>query len=433
MLVARYRDACWKDVPAGGRSIWRLLAPIPVMIGFVGFLGIVIGHRIYLGNDSAQSYGHVWFIADSLFSGHGIPLHIPNLALGRAFTFPYAVIPWLPTALVWPILGDWAVTVSLVLGVVLLIVGVARWLPRTTSPLVLGMTLVNWQLWNSVLQFQLPTIWALALAALAAAEFDRSRPLRGATLATAALFAHPLMGATGLALTLLARVESTHRVPFGRAVWLIGAVLIALPAIWTFVHLPSIGQVPLWRWATPTQILLQRSSMLWWPWVAQRVLALTWRVYAPLMLILTLLLVRNFAGSNPQNARWQSLPRFADFMAAGRLDPAARYRVLTMSNQEDGMVQLLQAGAVLAQDFFDESIQRVSFGNVDAYRCFLESRGANHVLVNAEWIRRGRTDEVQLLDTLAQQGRAELVYRGPAGTLDYAIAPLAPGACGAPR
>jgi glycosyltransferase involved in cell wall biosynthesis len=434
MALAWYRVVCWRDVPRSQRS--RLGAGLAalVILAFAGYLGVVLFHTVYLGNDSAQSYGHVWFIEYSLRSGDGIPLRMPNLDGGRAFTFPYGLIPWLPTALLRPILGDWAVTASMVVGVVLLLVGLSRWLPKTASPLVMAVVLLNWQLWNAILQFQLPTIWALALAALAAAEFDRGRPRLGAALAVLALVAHPLMGGVGLGLTVLAQMERTRRLPVQRMMWLAGAAVLAAPAIWTFLQLPSIDHVGRWGFVTPAQITLQRTSMLWWPWAFTRAIPLVRRWHVPILLIGVALLARNFNGSNPQNARWTSRARFPDFVEAGLIQKDARYRVLTMSNQEDGMVQLMQAGAVLAQDFFDESVERRSFSGTDAYQCFLARKGATDVLVQGEWLRRGTTNEVSALDALVAEGNARLAFRGTAGTLHYVIKPVPAEACtGVPK
>lgn len=429
MALTWYRVICWRDVPRPQRS--RLGAGLAalVLLAFAGYLGIVLFHTVYLGNDSAQSYGHVWFIEQSLRAGHGIPLRMPNLDGGRAFTFPYGLIPWLPTALLRPILGDWAVTASMVIGVIVLFVGVSRWLPKTASPILVAVILLNWQLWNAILQFQLATIWAFALTYLAAAEFDRGRPRLGAALAVAALVAHPLMGSVGLALTLLAQFDGTRRLPLRRAFWLMGAALLTSPAIWVFLQLPSIEQVGLWGFATSAQIMLQRTSMLWWPWLISRAIPFVRRWHVPILLIGVALLARNFSGSNPQSARWTSLPRFPDFIAAGLVQPDARYRVLTMSNQEDGMVQLMQAGAVLAQNFFDESIDRRSFGGTDEYRCFLARKGATDVLVQTEWLRRGTTNEVSVLDALVAESNATLAFRGTAGTLHYAIRPVSTDMC----
>lgn len=435
MALAWYRVVCWRDVPKAQRSWPGAALAAAILIAFAGFLAIVLFHTVYLGNDSAQSYGHVWFIEHSLRAGHGIPWRMPNLDSGHALTLPYAAIPWIPAALLRPVLGDWAVTASMVLGVLLLLWGITRWLPRTASPVVMAVVLLNWQIWNSILQFQLPTIWALALAALAAAEFDRGHPARGAALAAAALIAHPLMGSAGLALTLLAHIEATRRLPFRRAIWLGGAALVASPAIWAFLQIPAIDRVGQWGWLTPAQITLQRTSMLWWPWLCQRFMTVTVRLHVWILVLGAALLTRNFYGSNPQNARWVSLPRFPDYIETGLVDPDARYRVLTMSNQEDGMVQLMQAGAILTQDFFDESVDRRSFGGTEEYRCYLARKGADRVIVQGEWSRRGLRDtsnEVQVLNALVAEGHASLTFRGAAGTLEYTLQSAPPDGCAPP-
>ncbi|TAJ19774.1 MAG: glycosyltransferase [Dehalococcoidia bacterium] len=432
MALAWYRVVCWRDVPKAQRSWIGVALATAILAVFSGFLGIVFSHTVYLGNDSAQSYGHVWFIAHSLQSGHGIPLHVPYLENGEALTLPYAAIPWIPAALLRLVIGDFAVTLTMVVGVVLLLWGISRWLPRTASPLVMAAVVVNWQLWNSILQFQLPTVWALGLAALAAAEFDRDRPRRGAALAAAALIAHPLMGGVGIALTLLASVEVRREIPWRTAPWLVAAALVASPAIWTFLQIPAIEHVGRWGWTTPAHITLQRTSILWWPWLCS--LGIVWvrRFYLPLALVGAVLLARNFAGSNPQNARWVSIPRFPDYIEAGRVAPQAHYRVLTLSDQEDGMVQLMEAGATLAQDFFDESVERRSFSATEEYRCFLARKGADRILVQGEWTRhplRDTSNEVAYLDRLVAEGHAALTYRGAAGTLEYTLKSAAPEDC----
>ena len=77
---------------------------------------------VFISHDSLSNNVHVWFIADQLWSGHGIPMHVPALANGQALTFPYASIPWTTAALLWPLLGDRAVTLWLVLGFVATVV-----------------------------------------------------------------------------------------------------------------------------------------------------------------------------------------------------------------------------------------------------------------------------------------------------------------------
>ena len=431
MLGAWFRTVSWRDVLRVQRSLVATCVAAVLCAGFALFMAVLLVHRFYLGNDSAQSYGHVWAIAHALSSGHGIPLRIEQLELGHAFTFPYALVPWLPTALLSLVLGEWAVTLTMGVGVALLLLGLWLWLPRTATPLVTGMLLLNWQLWNGVLQFQLPTIWAFAFACLAAAAFDRGRPRTAVALATLAMVAHPLLGAAALGLTLLAHIESTRSLPVCRIALLALATLLAAPAVWMFLQTPSMAVAGAWSWRTPATIIAQRTSMLWWPWLVQRSLPLVLmrRAQVPLLVLGALLLVRNVWGSNPQNIYWSSLPRFPDYIGAHLVAPEVHYRVLTMSNQEDGMTQLMQAGAHLAQDYFDESVARHSFGDTATYRCFLAAKGADRVLVQGEWIRRGTSNEVQRLTDLVTEGNALLTYQGAAGTREYTITAAPPVDC----
>src|SRR5262249_32382938 len=139
---------------------------------------------------------------------------------------------------------------------------------------------------------------------------------------------------------------------------------------------------------------------------------------------------RNVLASNPTNLFWTSLQRFPEYVQAGLVSPSAHYRVLVMNNQEDGMTQLIQAGAHLTQDYFDESIDRWSFGNLDDYRCFLVRRGADRVLVQDWWVRRGTSNELAMLEQLVARGDARVTFRSPSGAVEYSLAPALACAAG---
>ena len=79
-------------------------------------LGFILCHRIFVTNDSLSNYIHVWYVAERLRHGHGVPLHMPVLGHGDAYAFPYGFIPWFSAALLRPIFGDWIVTLWLVVG-----------------------------------------------------------------------------------------------------------------------------------------------------------------------------------------------------------------------------------------------------------------------------------------------------------------------------
>src|ERR1041384_6150237 len=89
-----------------------------VSIAWLVVLTLILSHSLFVTNDSVSNYAHVWYVSDRFWSGHGIPLHMPVLGHGSAYAFPYAFLPWFSAALVRPLLGDWAVTLWLVLGFV---------------------------------------------------------------------------------------------------------------------------------------------------------------------------------------------------------------------------------------------------------------------------------------------------------------------------
>jgi hypothetical protein len=428
-LIERYARACRAGVEARPSRL-SMVGGAAVILAVAAFLGGMLRQPFFLGNDSAQSYAHVWFIEQAIFSGEGLPLRMPVLESGRAYTFPYGVVPWLPAALVRPLLGDWAVTASMVGGAVLLIAGIWRWLPRTRSPLLTAVLLLNPQFLGGLAQFQLPTFWALAFACLGAAEFSRGRAVRGTALATAALYAHPLTGGAALLCTALINAETTRRIPWRQAAGILAAGILAAPVVVSCLSTPLVGDVGVLTLVWPILLTLKRLSILGWAWALNRFHERAMRWW-PVIATIALLVIANDFRNVPPVGLWEaSEPRFPDLIAAGRVRPEATYRVLTTTNHEDGMVQLLQAGAHLGQEFFDESIQRRSFGSVGEYRCFLASKRVDHVVVDDEYVTRlGWSDEVPLLDRMVDEGTATLAFRGDAGTLEYALRGDAPERC----
>ena len=117
-------------------------------------------------------------------------LHPPRMALARrrssktasAVMFPYGIIPWLPDALLYPLLGDWVVTLSMVAGAVFMLVGDVPVPARMREPGAVRVFLLNPLLWNGVTQFQLTTIWSFAFFFLAAWQFERRHTVRASLL-----------------------------------------------------------------------------------------------------------------------------------------------------------------------------------------------------------------------------------------------------------
>lgn len=379
-------------------------------------------HSFYLADDSAHSYAHVWYLSHQLFDHHHWPWHVSNLENGKAVMFPYGIVPWLPDALMRPLLGDWGVTFSMVLGTAGMVAAAALLCPALRRPEFLALFLVNPLLWNGVTQFQLATVWSFGLVFLGVWLFASHRSVLATGAYALGIAAHPMMGLLALASVCGYEWYATRAFPIRHAVVGAVAVVIAAPTIYLFLSTPTISDSSRWLVVTSTLDNLRRLSIV--------AAALALSAYAPMF--------RRryawFAGAGavgtaallaflPPSGLWEwSTPQFQDYLAAHPVPPdAASYRVLTKNNYEDGMVEFLQAGAVLSSEFFSESIHRQSFSGADRYACFLATRHVGHVVLAGDYIRSYHTNEPRLLDELAGMGMAQREFSGSDGTLAYRV------------
>src|SRR5690349_19833945 len=87
-----------------------------VAAAWVPLLAAIMRQPIFLTTDMVSNHVHIWYVAEQLWHGHGIPLRMPVLASGDAWAFPYSFLPWLVGAVLWPLGGDHVVTALLVIG-----------------------------------------------------------------------------------------------------------------------------------------------------------------------------------------------------------------------------------------------------------------------------------------------------------------------------
>ncbi len=110
-----------------------------------------------------------------------------------------------------------------------------------------------------------------------------------------------------------------------------------------------------------------------------------------------------------------SHPFYGEFISSPQFDRALTYRVLEPNDREDGAYQLIKHGAVLAQEFFDQSQYRRWWSSPEQYTCFLGAKGIDVVLMEKDFPLKWGTNEDKLLAEFEQQGRARLIYRDPQG------------------
>src|ERR1700694_5921564 len=87
-----------------------------VIAFWVVILVLLLRHREVISSDTLSNYIHVWFVSDQFWHGGGLPYRMPVLAHGQALAFPYGFIPWMFSVLLWPLMGEWSVTLALGVG-----------------------------------------------------------------------------------------------------------------------------------------------------------------------------------------------------------------------------------------------------------------------------------------------------------------------------
>lgn len=423
MPLAWYRLSCWKEAPAHLRkSVWLWFPPVALLLAVVALLAM-LAKTFYLGDDSAHSYAHVWYLSESIFTRHEWPWHIAQLENGAAVMFPYGIIPWLPDALLYPIFGDWIVTFSMVLGVVLLFVGMRRFRPPMKNPLLFTVFLLNPLLWNGITQFQLTTVWSFVFFFFGAAAFESRRNVASGVLLTLAVASHPMMGIGALATYGVWEWVRQRVFPLRLAITAVVAMVIASPAIYLFASTPALGDASKLRILLSALDNLRRLSLVLLPLLLPALGAAFFRHQGKL-LVASAVVTAGVLVWIPPSGLWQrSHPQFAGYLASNPVVPGDSYRVAVRNNEEDGMVEFMKAGATLANEFFTESEHRQTFANVDAYACLLATKRIDHVVLSGAYPRSFRESELSMLESLANSGLAKLEFRGNDGTIAYRVWP----------
>ncbi len=374
---------------------------------WAGVLAFVLRHRIFVSHDTMISYAHVWYVSARLWHGHGLPLRMPLLSHGEAFTFPYGLVPWLSAAIVRPIVGDWVVTCWLVLGAIGVAAATLWAFPELRRGWWATAVLVNPALVAGALIGQLPFLWASALFITAIGCWRRQRVVAAVVCAALAQITHAaVLIPIAAALVVLWLPFEPDRRALVRAYAI--SLVPALPAVWIVWRSPVFVESSTWVKffnffdtvgprtlivAVPVALVVLHARTRARPWVA------------PVAVVV--LLGANIATSIPMGMpqAWRALVRYpetgmAPFLDSADFVPGATYRLLYTSNGKLGMYQLIRHGGRLDSEFFPESIQITSFHDTRAYSDFLTRRHVDDVMVWHSYDRRWHTNEHALLDQL---------------------------------
>lgn len=384
-----------------------------VLVVWAIVLALILRQRVFVSHDSISNYGHVWWVSDRLWDGHGIPFHMPVIGHGKAFAFPYGFLPWFTAALLHPLLGDWVVTLWLVLGFVGLVAAMFWAFPEVRHGWWAAIALVNPALVIAPITGQLPFIWGSALLMVAIGCWRRQRYVEAAILAGVGQATHPavvLPLALGLVLIRLHWESDRRQLLRFSAI----SLVIALPATWIVFVSPVF--VDSSRWVIVSNFfgtLIVRAFVVAVPFLIimfQHVQKRIQKPWLPIVLFLFTLLLNPAAGGVLQaRYAWGALYRkpntdLMQFINSSKFEPAKTYRIIRAGDGKIGMYQIVRKGGHLDSEFFPESIGRKSWPTTDDYSKFLRTRGVDFVIAYDSYDKRWKTNEHTLLDELSAGG-----------------------------
>ena len=384
-------------------------------------IALILRHRIFVSHDTVSNYAHVWYVASRIWHAHRIPFAMPIIGHGQGLAFPYAFVPWLTAALLWPLFGDWAVTLCLVVGFVGAVVATFAAFPELRRGWWAAAVLVNPALVLAPIVGQLPFLWATAFLMAAIAAWRRGRATQATMLAALAQITHPaiLIPITAGVVAIEALRTPERRLLLSR--WAI-SVAAAAPAALLIELSPVFRDT-----SAGTKLvaflgtLVMRAAVFAVPMVLVAVRRTGWHpaLLAPAA-FLVLLLPNALVGPLDTRFPWKSLYLGVDtkvlaFVRSSAFVPGDTYRMLRAHDGKTGMYQLIQHGARLDSEFFPESINRRSWSDSRDYLAFLGHRQVDEVLAFDDYTPQYQTNEVALLNRLADSEGAACVVRSAQG------------------
>ncbi len=427
----------------------RLPAGVPRALGYYGlplFFGaaicallVMLTQPIYLANDTINNYAHVWYISHSLFSSGQVPIRFSGLDDGQAFTFPYGLVPWMVNALVYPVLGDWSVTLFLVLAGVAVAVGATIVRPQLRDPWLMLLFIANPFFIDAVAGGQYSFLWATAAFFGLVWAVERERWVVAAFAMWLTASTHPIEG--GLAVGAYVAFCLVRR-PSMRAPLLVsgGIALAALaPFIYFTLRTPAVNEN-----STSTiigsilQDLPRRGTVMVAPfalaaaapWIRAHYRAVGTSFVA--IAAVGIGLSSGLVGHTPL-AQTAGLGTISDkgsyygmthrtsnlygaYISSGDFAQGRVYRVLSPNDREQGGYYLIRQGGVLSNEFFSESQHRRSWSE-SQYECYLAAKHVDRVVVERAYRSEFPTNEPSMLDSLVSRGLASVTYTSKRGSM----------------
>lgn len=384
-----------------------------VLVGaaWVVVLALYLRHRIVLSSDSVNNYVHVWWIARDLWHHGRIPLRMPVLGHGDAFAYPYGFFNWTTAAIVWPLFGDWTVTLWTALGAVACLAATFFAFPELRRGYWAAAVLANSAILESMLFGQQSFAWAAALLLAGVGAWRRGHKVTAVVLvglgqATHAAIVLPI----GVIMVALCLPFVRDRAEVLR--WYALTLVITLPAVVLVFASPGYADTPASSRALNFFITLgPRVLVVALPLLFVAMRSTGVRAYAPLALVLSL--TANAAFELPLNVayQWRALDRTFNtatldtYLHSDEFVPGATYRVLRGAGDGKlGLYRVVEAGGRLDSELFPESMAMHNFKTLADYEHLLCVRHVDFVIHYASYDASRGTNEHEMIARLAAPG-----------------------------
>ena len=408
----------------------RLPAGMPRALGYYGlpliFLAMLLPvlamlrSSIYLANDTVNNYAHVWYISQSLFHTGQIPIRFAGLDDGRAFTFPYGVVPWTANALVYPLLGDRSVTLFLVLAGFAVAAGATIVRPQLRDPWMMLIFVANPFFIDAIAGGQYSFLWATAAFFGLVWAVERERWLLAGVAIWLTASTHPIEGGLAVAAYVLFCEAFRPRTRLPLAIASVASLAALSPFIYFAVRTPALGENSVRTIVVSIlQDLPRRGLVMGAPFLLSALapaLRRNYRMAGVALLGIAVALVALSSGfvGNTALAQIPGVEHFAGqgsyyglvhrepneyrgYMQSGDFAPHMVFRVLSPNEREQGGYLLLRDHGVLANEFFSESQKRGNW-TPSGYQCYLAAKHVDRVIVERAYDKEFPTNEQPMLD-----------------------------------
>jgi hypothetical protein len=390
------------DAVPGGNIALALVAVVWIVV-----LAWYLDHRIFLSSDSMNNYVHVWGIARDLWHHGHLPWRMPELGHGDAYAYPYGFANWTTAAVVWPVLGNWGVTLWSALGAVGCIAATFVAFPELRRGWWAAAVLANPAVIESLLFGQQSFAWGAALLLFGVAAWRRERPLVAALLVGLGQASH---AAIVLPIGALLVAACLPFVPDRRALlrWYVLSLLITVPAVVLVFVSPGYADATMRdRLVNFIGTLGPRCLLVAMPVIFALARRTGIRAFAPLAFVIALTV--NVALEEPLNVAWQwrGFTRVANtasldaFLRSPEFVPGATYRVLRSgADAKLGLYHVLLRGGRLDSELFPESMAIRDFPTVADYEQLLCDRRVDFVIAYDRYTAARHTNEIAVLRRL---------------------------------